>query len=141
MPKSKSLLSKFLVWRYKYISERNFIYILSILVGFLAGIGTVLLKNFTHYIQLLLEIKWFKSFQSSLYFILPIIGLIIVYHLKKRFLKQELGHGISDTLYAISKKSGLISRGKIFSNLILAPITAGFGGSCLLYTSPSPRDA
>ena len=129
MPKSKSLLSKFLVWRYKYISERNFIYILSILVGFLAGIGTVLLKNFTHYIQLLLEIKWFKSFQSSLYFILPIIGLIIVYHIKKRFLKQELGHGISDTLYAISKKSGLISRGKIFSNLILAPITAGFGGS------------
>ncbi len=129
MPKSKSLLSKFLVWRYKYISERNFIYILSILVGFLAGIGTVLLKNFTHYIQLLLEIKWFKSFQSSLYFILPIIGLILVYHLKKRFLKQEVGHGISDTLYAISKKSGLISRWKIFSNLILAPITAGFGGS------------
>lgn len=129
MPKSKSLFSKFLVWRYKYISERNFIYILSILVGFLAGIGTVLLKNFTHYIQLLLEIKWFKSFQSSLYFILPIIGLILVYHIKKRLLKQELGHGISDTLYAISKKSGFISRGKIFSNLILAPITAGFGGS------------
>ena len=129
MPKSKSLLSKFLIWRYKYISERNFIYILSILVGFLAGIGTVLLKNFTHYIQLLLEIKWFKSFQASLYFILPIIGLILVYHIKKRLLKHEVGHGISDTLYAISKKSGIISRNKIFSNLILAPITAGFGGS------------
>ena len=125
----KSLLSKFLVWRYKYISERNFIYILSILVGFLAGIGTVLLKNFTHYIQLLLDIKWFKSFQSSLYFILPIIGLILVYHIKKRLIKHEVGHGISDTLYAISKKSGIISRSKIFSNLILAPLTAGFGGS------------
>ena len=129
MSKPKSLLSKFLIWRYKYISERTFIYILSILVGFLAGIGTVLLKNFTHYIQLLLDIKWFKSFQSSLYFILPIIGLILVYHIRKRLLKYEVGHGISDTLYAISKKSGIISRSKIFSNLILAPITAGFGGS------------
>lgn len=129
MPKPKSLLTKFLIWRYKHISERNFIYALSVLVGFLAGIGTVLLKNFTHYIQLLLQLKWFKSFQASLYFILPIIGLVIVYQLKKRFLKKKIGHGIPDTLYAVSKNSGIIPGYKIFTNLILAPITAGFGGS------------
>lgn len=129
MPNPKSLLTKFLIWRYKHISERNFIYALSVLVGFLAGIGTVLLKNFTHYIQLLLQLKWFKSFQASLYFILPIIGLVIVYQLKKRFLKKKIGHGIPDTLYAVSKNSGIISGYKIFTNLILAPITAGFGGS------------
>ena len=129
MPKSKNLFNRILSWRYKHIPERQFIYILSILVGFLAGIGTVLLKNFTHYIQLLLDLEIFKSFQSSLYFILPIIGLVIVYFIKKRFLKKEIGHGISTTLYAISKKSGIIERYKIFANLITAPITAGFGGS------------
>ena len=129
MPKPKNLFNKILTWRYKHIPERQFIYILSILVGFLAGIGTVLLKNFTYYIQLLLDLNIFKSFQSSLYFILPIIGLVIVYFIKKRFLKKEIGHGISTTLYAISKKSGIIERYKIFANLITAPITAGFGGS------------
>jgi CIC family chloride channel protein len=36
--KSKSLLRKFLIWKYKHISERQFVFILSILVGFLAGI-------------------------------------------------------------------------------------------------------
>jgi len=125
----KPLLNKFLIWRYKHISERQFIYILSIIVGFLAGIGTVLLKNFTHYIQLLLDLKLFESFRGSLYFILPIIGLVLVFLIKKRFLKKQFGHGIPDTLYAISKKSGIIEGYKIFSNLILAPITAGFGGS------------
>ena len=129
MAKPKTLLTKFLIWRYKYISERNFIYILSILVGFLAGIGTVLLKNFTHYIQLLLDLDFVKSFRSSLYFILPIIGLVLVYHIKKRFLKKDVGHGIPTTLYAISKNSGIIPRYKIFANLITAPLTAGFGGS------------
>lgn len=129
MPKPKTLFNKILAWRYKHIPERQFIYALSILVGFLAGIGTVLLKNITYYIQSLLDLKIFQSFQSSLYFILPIIGLIIVYFIKKRFLKKEIGHGISTTLYSISKKSGIIERYNIFANLITAPITAGFGGS------------
>ena len=129
MPKPKSLFAKILIWRYKHISERTFIYILSVLVGFLAGLGTVLLKNFTHYIQLLLDLKFFKSYQSSLYFIFPIIGLILVYIIKKFWLKKHIGHGISTTLYAVSKKNGIIERYKIFASLITAPITAGFGGS------------
>jgi CIC family chloride channel protein len=99
------------------------------LVGFLAGLGTVLLKNFTHYIQLLLDLKFFKEYQSSLYFIFPIIGLILVYIIKKFWLKKHIGHGISTTLYAVSKKNGIVERYKIFASLITAPITAGFGGS------------
>lgn len=127
--KFRSLLRKFLIWKYKHISERNFIYILSVLVGFLAGLGTVLLKNFTHYIQELFEINSFKNYQSSLYFILPIIGLLLVYIIKKTWLKKHIGHGISTTLHAISKLNGIIPRYNIFSALITAPLTVGFGGS------------
>lgn len=127
--KFRSLLRKFLIWKYKHISERNFIYILSVLVGFLAGLGTVLLKNFTHYIQELFEINSFKNYQSSLYFILPIIGLLLVYIIKKTWLKKHIGHGISTTLHAISKLNGIIPRYNIFAALITAPLTVGFGGS------------
>ncbi|AUP79014.1 chloride channel protein [Flavivirga eckloniae] len=130
MPLStKSLLRKFLIWKYKHISERQFIYILSIFVGFLAGMGTVLLKNFTHYIQLLFELDFFNNYQNSLYFILPIIGLLIVYIIKQTWLKKHIGHGISSTLYAISKLNGIIPRYNIYAGLITAPLTAGFGGS------------
>ncbi|MCF7567407.1 chloride channel protein [Sabulilitoribacter arenilitoris] len=126
---TKSLLRKFLIWKYKHISERQFVYILSILVGFLAGIGTVTLKNLVHYIRLLFELDFFKNYQNSLYFIFPIIGLLLVYIIKQSWLKKHIGHGISSTLYAISKLNGIIPRYNIFAALITAPLTVGFGGS------------
>jgi len=127
--KLKKILSKIVVWRYKHIPERQFIYILSVLVGFLAGLGTVLLKNFTYLIQLLLDVKFLKNYQASLYFIFPIIGLVLVFLIQKFWLKKPIGHGISTTLHSISKQSGIIERYKLFASLITAPITAGFGGS------------
>ncbi|MDD7887930.1 chloride channel protein [Flavivirga sp. 57AJ16] len=130
MPLStKSLLRKFLIWKYKHISELQFIYILSILVGFLAGMGTVVLKNLTHYIRLLFKLDFFNNYQNSLYFIFPIIGLLLVYMIKQIWLKKHIGHGISSTLYAISKLNGIIPRYNIYAALITAPLTVGFGGS------------
>ena len=126
---TKKLLRKFLIWKYKHVSERQFVYILSILVGFLAGLGTVLLKNLTHYIQLLFELDFFNNYQNSLYFIFPMIGLFLVYVIKQICLKKHIGHGISSTLYAISKLGGIIPRYNIYAALITAPLTAGFGGS------------
>ena len=126
---TKKLLRKFLIWKYKHISERQFVYVLSILVGFLAGIGTVTLKNLTHYIRLLFELDFFNNYQNSLYFIFPLIGLFLVYVIKQIWLKKHIGHGISSTLYAISKLGGIIPRYNIYAALITAPLTAGFGGS------------
>ncbi len=127
--KVKSLLRKFLIWKYKHISERQFIYILSVLVGFLAGIGTVLLKNLTYYIRHFFNLYIFKDYQSTLYFVLPIIGLLLVYIIKQTWLKKHIGHGISTTLHAISKLNGIIPRYNIYAGLITAPLTVGFGGS------------
>ncbi|MFV9551603.1 chloride channel protein [Algibacter sp. PT7-4] len=126
---TKKLLRTFLIWKYKHISERQFIYILSILTGFLAGMGTVVLKNLTHYIRQLFKLDFFNNYQNSLYFIFPMIGLFLVYIIKQTWLKKHIGHGISSTLYAISKLNGIIPRYNIYASLITAPLTAGFGGS------------
>jgi len=103
--------------------------LLSILVGFLSGLGTVLIKNFTHFIQSILEGKIIKEYHHSLYFIFPIIGLVLVYIIQKYFLKKKIGHAIPSTLFSLSKKNGLIERYKMYASLITAPITVGFGGS------------
>jgi CIC family chloride channel protein len=126
---TKKLLRKFLIWKYKHISELQFVYILSILTGFLAGIGTVSLKNLTHYIRMLFEFETFRNHHHALYFIFPIIGLLLVYIIKQTWLKKHIGHGISSTLHAISKLNGIIPRYNIYAALITAPLTAGFGGS------------
>lgn len=129
MPNNYKLLKKLLIWRYKHISERQFVYVLSVLVGFLAGVGTFILKDLTFLIEALLEGKFIKQYHYSLYFIFPIIGLILVFSIKKFIIKKEIGHGISTTLHAISRRNGIIKRYKIITSLITAPITVGFGGS------------
>ena len=129
MQSTKNIFKKILIWRYKHISERQFVYVLSILVGFLAGFGTVILKNFTHYIQLILTIDFLQRYQNSMYFIFPIIGLLIVAIIKKTWLTKHIGHGISTTLYAISKRKGIIPKYNIYASLLTAPLTVGFGGS------------
>ncbi len=129
MLNSKTLFTRFLKWRYKHISNLQFVYLLSIIVGFLAGIGSVILKNFTHFIQNLLEGNFIKYYHHILYFIFPILGLILVFIIKKYFIKREIHHGIPSTLFSISKRNGIIERYKIYASLITAPITVGFGGS------------
>ncbi|MBL4746329.1 MAG: chloride channel protein [Flavobacteriaceae bacterium] len=130
MPSAKkTLLVKFLIWKYKHISERQFIYILSVFVGLLTGLGTVLLKNLTHLIQSLLEWEYIKDYHHTLYFIFPTIGLVLVYFVIKYVVRHEIPHGIPSTLYSISKKNGFIERYKMWGSLLTAPLTVGFGGS------------
>lgn len=129
MLNTKDIYKRLLIWRYKHISERQFIYILSILVGFLAGLGTLILKNATYFFHSILDGNTTKNYHHYLYFAFPIIGLFLVYYIKKHLIKKEIGHGISTTLQAISKRNGIIDRYKIYASLITAPITVGFGGS------------
>lgn len=127
--KSRKIFTKILIWRYKNISERRFVLVLSILVGFLAGLGTTILKAITVFIESVLQDGIIKNVHYALYFIFPVIGVWLVYLIKKYIIKSTIGHGISTTLYSISKKSGIIERYKMFASILTAPITVGFGGS------------
>jgi CIC family chloride channel protein len=125
----KSILTKFLVWRLKHIPNKQFVYLLSILVGFLSGVVAVILKNLTHFFQHLLEGKLVQYYHHAFYFVFPIIGLLFVYLIIKYVLRNKVSHGIPSTLYSISKKKGFIERYKMIASIITAPITVGFGGS------------
>tara|TARA_R110001592_G_scaffold1908_1_gene11814 strand:+ start:1677 stop:3461 length:1785 start_codon:yes stop_codon:yes gene_type:complete len=129
MPTTKNIFRKILIWRYKHISERQFIYILSILVGFLAGFGAVILKNVTHFFQHLLEGNVVRDYHHAFYFLFPIIGLTIVYFVIKYVIRNKVSHGIPSTLFAISKRKGIMKRYQMFASILTAPITVGFGGS------------
>lgn len=124
----KSFFTRFLIWRYKYISNKNFVFILSVLVGFGAGLVAVTIKNITFWIQALLE-NGVIFFKNHLYFILPLIGLILVYLAVKFVFKKQTEHAISSILYALSKRTGIIPNHKMYVPLITAPLTVGFGGS------------
>lgn len=126
---SKSFFIKFLKWRYAHISNRHFIRIASAIIGFMAGIGAVVLKNFTHFIQQLLEGEFIKEIHQAFYFIFPILGLLLVLFVIKYVIRKKVGHGIPSTLYAISKQKGIMPRHQMWASVITAPLTVGFGGS------------
>ena len=125
----KRTFTKFLIWRAKHISQRQFIYILSVLVGFLAGLGAVVLKNLTHFFQHLLEGNIIRYYHNAFYFVFPIIGLAIVYLIIKYVIRNKVNHGIPSTLFAISKRKGIMKRYQMIGSILTAPITVGFGGS------------
>ncbi|WP_411765935.1 chloride channel protein [Winogradskyella sp. A3E31] len=128
MPTKSAFFKQLLIWRYKHISEKNFLYLLSIVIGLLAGVVSVTLKNITFGIESILE-SGLSFTNKSLYFILPIFGLWLVYLFVKYVSKKPSKHAIPSILYALSKKDGLIHRRNMVLPLITAPLTVGFGGS------------
>ena len=104
LPKNgHKLVRQFLVWRYKNLTDRQFILLLSILVGFSSGVAAVILKNSVHFIQSLLQAEAVSNYENYLYFVYPAIGIFLTVLLVKYFIKRNIGHGIPSTLYAISK--------------------------------------
>lgn len=123
------VLKRFLIWRAKHISQRQFIYILSVLVGFSSGVAAVTLKNLTHFIQHLLEGNLVKYYHQAFYFVFPLIGFTLVFFTIKYIIRNKVSHGIPSTLFAISKRKGIMKRHQMFGSILAAPLTVGFGGS------------
>ncbi|ARV09938.1 chloride channel protein [Winogradskyella sp. PC-19] len=128
MPRKSKFFKRLLIWRYKHISEKNFVFLLALIIGLLAGLVAVFIKNITYAIEAVFE-KGILLSANSIYFVLPVIGLLLVYLFVKYVSKKSSEHAIPSILYALSKQNGLINKRKIYLPLITAPLTVGFGGS------------
>ena len=120
-----NLLGKFLIWRVKHIPLNHFLVYLSILVGLISGLVAVTLKNLVHLIQ---EFISSSNWHQVYYFVFPVIGIFIVIFIK-RFFKEPVGEGIPSTLFAISRRNGMLKPFKMYASVITSAITVGMGGS------------
>lgn len=125
----RKILVRFLLWRIKHLSDRNFIILLAAAVGSLAGLAAVVLKQSVHFIHAYLIGGFESADGNTLYVLYPALGIYLTVVVTRLFLKDEMGHGITEILYDISKRFGRISVNKTFSRLITSAITVGFGGS------------
>lgn len=127
--KRNRLLLRFLVWRTKHVSHQQFLMVLAAVIGFLAGLVAVVIKNLTAFIQLLLEGEVIVNYHDAFYFIFPLMGLAITLVIIRFGIRNKIGNGIPTTLHAISQRKGLMQRFQAYASLLTAPITVGFGGS------------
>jgi len=123
------LLDKFIIWRVKHINQQQFVIFLSFIIGILSGLAAVLLKNFIHFTSHFLTNNLGNYLHNYRYFIFPIIGIIITVLFVKFFVKDNIGHGVSRILYAISKKNSKIKQHNNYSSIIASTLTIAFGGS------------
>ena len=122
-------LARFLIWRVRNVSNKNFILILSALVGVGAGLIALFLKSSVFYIRSLFVDR--LDVDTELFWLIfyPTIGILLTAFMKKKVLKDTVKHNVAAILYAISKRNSLMRRHKIFSSMLGGIFTAGFGGS------------
>ena len=122
------LLHQFNTWRVKNISENTFIIILSLLVGIVSGLAAVLLKNAIHFSIHILEKNILE--EGEYYFIMfPVIGIGLTYLFVKYIVKDNISHGVTRVLYAISKKDALMKPHNTWTSMFASTLTIAFGGS------------
>lgn len=123
------IFQDFLNWRLKNISERNFLFILSILVGILAAIAAIILKTLVHNIEYFVRSVTEGNILNWLYLGLPFTGILITVLYIKYFVKDDISHGVTKILESISRSKGYIKLHNVYSSIVACACTTGFGGS------------
>nr|WP_068891690.1 chloride channel protein [Pedobacter panaciterrae] len=117
-------------YRKTKISNRNFLVIAALIVGILAGLAAALLKTLTHHIEDFLQTGFHWQYKYYLYFFFPFIGILLSVMYVRRFIRKgKFETGLTPLLYTISKKSSKVEPHNIYSQIITAALTVGFGGS------------
>ena len=120
---------KMIAWREKHITHRQFVYILSLVVGVLAAFAAALLKSTIHFIQTLLTENFSRSEVNYWYLVFPAIGILFASLFVRFIVKDDISHGITRILYAISQRKSIIKLHNTWTSLVGSSITIGFGGS------------
>ncbi len=127
--KSTGNNTKFLTWWGKYVNQRQTILFLSLSIGFLASVAAYLLHLIIGEIQIILTYGFKENTQNWLYLLFPIIGIYLTSLFVHYIVKDNISHGITRVLYAISTKQSYIKPHNCWSSVIASGITIGFGGS------------
>lgn len=111
------------------IDQTMLIYILSLVVGLLSALAAVLLKNSIHFAHRFIEERLRNHNDNLLYLLIPLSGMFLTLIFVKYVVRDNIGHGISRVLYAISKKRGHLKPHNTWSSIVASTLTIGFGGS------------
>lgn len=125
--KLSNIVDKIHVFRYKHISDNNFMILLSIVIGVISAFAAVVLKNLVHYISRIKNI--FPLDENYSLLLLPLLGIFLTIIVIKYFFKDKLGEGVPKVLYAISRNNAIIKRKSIITSIFGSALTVGFGGS------------
>ena len=116
-------------WRVEHVSEKMFMIILALIVGFFAAVAAFVLHWIINQIVMLLTSSFDSTHSNWLYLVYPVIGIYLTSLFVRYIVKDNISHGITRILYAISSNKSRLKSHNCWSSVIASAITIGFGGS------------
>jgi CIC family chloride channel protein len=123
------LYLRWLFARFIVLPPRYIVLLLAFIIGLSTGLIAVILKNLVHVTHVFIINSLNVDSGNLLYFALPLIGILVTVLYIRFFVKDDISHGISKVLYAISKGNGRIKSHNNYSSVIASTLTVAFGGS------------
>ncbi|MDR1981783.1 MAG: chloride channel protein [Tannerellaceae bacterium] len=125
----ENIFYRFLLWREQHIKEKHFILIISFVVGICTAGTAIILKQLIHFIQQLLIQNMEVNQANYLFLIYPVAGILVAGLFVKYIVRDDISHGVTKILYAISQRKSRIKPHNTWSSLVASSVTIGFGGS------------
>ena len=116
-------------WRVEHVSEKMFMIILALIVGFFAAVAAFVLHWIINQIVYLLTSSFDRTGANWLYLVYPVVGIYLTSLFVRYIVKDNISHGITRILYAISSNKSRLKSHNCWSSVIASAITIGFGGS------------
>ena len=116
-------------WRVEHVSEKMFMIILALIVGFFAAVAAFFLHWIINQIVMLLTSSFDRTHANWLYLVYPVLGIYLTSLFVRYIVKDNISHGITRILYAISTNKSRLKSHNCWSSVIASAITIGFGGS------------
>lgn len=125
----RSLGLRLYQWRIKHLSDRQATIILAFFIGFFASVAAFLLHSLIHEIQQLLTSRFHANTFNWMYLMFPVVGIFLTSLFVRYVVKDNISHGITRILYAISSKQSRLKVHNCWTSVVASAITIGFGGS------------
>ena len=124
-----TMMDMVLEWRDKHITDRQMTILLALFIGFFASVAAFILHFIIKEIQVLLTAGFSTVTYNWLYLVFPVIGIFLTSLFVRYVVKDNISHGITRILYAISSKRSRLKPHNCWTSVIASAITIGFGGS------------
>lgn len=118
-----------MAWKEKHLTDRQMLLILAFIIGILASFAAYILHTLIHQIQAILTEGFEINSFNWLYLVFPVIGIYLTSLFVRYVVRDNISHGITRILYAISSKRSHLKPHNCWSSVIASAITIGFGGS------------
>ncbi len=116
-------------WLQSKLSPRQFLLLLSLCIGLASGLAANLLKWLIHSIEHLLTKGFIITQGNIMYLVYPCVGILLSAIFIKFIVRDNIGHGVTKILYALSRNQGFIKGHNCWSSVVASAITIGCGGS------------